>query len=141
LFINSDIISLNCPLTKDTEYLINADSISMMKKGVMLVNTGRGKLIKTSDLVEGLKSGQIGSAGLDVYEEENQFFFEDLSDRILSDDVLARLLSFNNVIITSHQGFFTREALYNIAETSLKNIDEYFSGRKLENEVCYKCQN
>lgn len=137
----SDIISLNCPLTKETEYMINADAIAQMKKGVMLINTGRGKLIKTSDLVAGLKSGKIGSAGLDVYEEESQYFFEDLSDRVLADDVLARLLSFNNVIITSHQGFFTREALHNIAETTLKNIYDFISGRKLENEVCYKCQN
>ncbi len=121
--------------------MINADTISQMKKGVMLINTGRGKLIKTSDLVEGLKSGQIGSAGLDVYEEESKFFFEDMSDRVLSDDVLARLLTFNNVIITAHQGFFTREALHNIAETTLKNIDDFFSGRKLENEVCFNCGN
>jgi D-lactate dehydrogenase len=141
IFSKSDIISLNCPLTRETEYMINADAISAMKKGVMLINTGRGKLIKTSDLVEGLKSGQIGSAGLDVYEEESQYFFEDLSDRVLGDDVLARLLTFNNVIITSHQGFFTREALHNIAETTLKNIDDFFSGRKLENEVCFNCQN
>lgn len=140
LFKKSDIISLNCPLTKETEYLINSDTISLMKKGVMLVNTGRGKLIKTSDLVEGLKSGQVGYAGLDVYEEESLFFFEDLSDRVLGDDVLARLLTFNNVIITSHQGFFTYEALHNIAETTLKNIDDFFSGRKLENEVCFNCQ-
>ena len=137
----SDIISLNCPLTKETEYMINASTIGMMKRGVMLINTGRGKLIKTSDLIEGLKSGQIGSAGLDVYEEESQFFFEDLSDRVLADDVLARLLTFNNVIITSHQGFFTREAIQNIAETTLKNIDDFFSGRKLENEVCFNCGN
>jgi D-lactate dehydrogenase len=121
--------------------MIDSDAMDLMKNGVMLINTGRGKLIKTSDLVEGLKSGKIGSAGLDVYEEESQYFFEDLSDRVLEDDVLARLLTFNNVIITSHQGFFTREALHNIAETTLKNIDDFFKGRKLENEVCYKCQN
>ena len=137
----SDIISLNFPLTKETEYLIDAKAIALMKKGVMLINTGRGKLIKTSDLIEGLKSGQIGSAGLDVYEEESQYFFEDLSDRILGDDVLARLLTFNNVIITSHQGYFTREALHNIAETTLKNIDDFFSDRKLKNEVCFNCRN
>jgi D-lactate dehydrogenase len=141
IFRSADIISLNCPLTKETEYMINAATISRMKKGVMLINTGRGKLIKTSDLINGLKSGRIGSAGLDVYEEENQFFFEDLSDRVLSDDILARLLTFNNVIITSHQGFFTREAIYNIAETTLRNIDDFFSGRQLVNEVCYKCPN
>jgi len=103
LFRQSDIISLNCPLTKETEYLINRESIGRMKKGVMIINTGRGKLIKTSDLIQALKKGRVGSAGLDVYEEESKFFFEDLSDRVLTDDVLARLLTFNNVIITSHQ--------------------------------------
>ncbi len=141
VYRSSDIISLNCPLTRETEYMINSSTIAMMKKGVMLINTGRGKLIRTADLIEGLKSGQIGSAGLDVYEEESQFFFEDLSDRVLADDVLARLLTFNNVIITSHQGFFTREAIRNIAETTLKNIDDFFAGRKLVNEVCFNCGN
>jgi D-lactate dehydrogenase len=141
IYQKSDIISLNCPLTRETEYMINSSSIAMMKKGVMLINTGRGKLIRTADLIEGLKSGQVGSAGLDVYEEESQFFFEDLSDRVLEDDVLARLLTFNNVIITSHQGFFTREAIRNIAETTLKNIDDFFAGRKLDNEVCFNCSN
>jgi D-lactate dehydrogenase len=141
IYRESDIISLNCPLTRETEYMINSEAISLMKRGVMLINTGRGKLIRTQDLIEGLKSGQIGSAGLDVYEEESQYFFEDLSDRVLGDDILARLLTFNNVIITSHQGFFTREAIHNIAETTLKNIDDYFSGRRLGNEVCYNCQN
>jgi len=140
LFRQSDIISLNCPLTKETEYLINRESIGRMKKGVMIINTGRGKLIKTSDLIQALKKGRVGSAGLDVYEEESKFFFEDLSDRVLTDDVLARLLTFNNVIITSHQGFFTREALQNIASTTLQNIRDFLDNRKLENEVCYKCQ-
>ena len=110
-----------------------------MKHGVMIINTGRGKLINTADLIEGLKSGNIGSAGLDVYEEESRFFFEDLSDRILTDDVLARLLTFNNVIITSHQGFFTREALNNIAATTMDNINDYFNEKVLKNEVCFKC--
>ncbi|MDP4222435.1 MAG: 2-hydroxyacid dehydrogenase [Bacteroidota bacterium] len=141
IYRESDIISLNCPLTKETGYMIDSRAISSMKRGVMLINTGRGKLIRTQDLIGGLKSGQIGSAGLDVYEEESQYFFEDLSDRILADDVLARLLTFNNVIITSHQGFFTREALHNIAETTLENIYDFFSGKKLENEVCFNCQN
>ncbi|NJK84831.1 MAG: 2-hydroxyacid dehydrogenase [Bacteroidales bacterium] len=139
LLNSSDVISLNCPLTKETEYLINHDSIKKMKRGVMLINTGRGKLINTSHLIEGLKSGRIGSAGLDVYEEESQYFFEDLSDRVLSDDILARLLTFNNVIITSHQGFFTKEALFNIAKTTMENIDSFFEGKPLVNEVCYKC--
>ena len=141
IFMKSDIISLNCPLNVETEFMINANTIAAMKKGVMLINTGRGRLIKTSDLIEGLKSGKIGSAGLDVYEEESRYFFEDLSDRVLADDVLARLLTFNNVIITSHQGYFTREALHNIAGTTLQNLDDFFSGRKLENEVCFECQN
>ena len=135
LFNFSDIISLNCPLTKETEYIINKMTIEKMKHGVMLINTGRGKLIKTSDLIKGLKNGKIGSAGLDVYEEEGQYFFEDLSDRVLTDDILARLLTFNNVIITSHQGFFTKEAMRNIAETTMNNIRDFFEGRELVNEV------
>ncbi len=139
IFKQSDIISLNCPLTKETEYLINRDTIALMKKGVMIINTGRGKLIKTSDLIHALKSGKIGSAGLDVYEEESKFFFEDLSDRVLTDDILARLLTFNNVIITSHQGFFTREALYNIAQTTMQNIQDFIDNKPLVNEVCFNC--
>jgi D-lactate dehydrogenase len=135
LFIRSEIISLNCPLRKETEYIINKNTIDLMKKGVMLINTGRGKLIKTYDLIQGLKSGKIGSAGLDVYEEESHYFFEDLSNKVLTDDILARLLTFNNVIITSHQGFFTKEALYNIASTSLENINEFLLGKELFNEV------
>lgn len=139
LFAGSDIISLNCPLTRETEYMINEESLTRMKDGVMIINTGRGKLIRTSDLIGGLKSGKIGSAGLDVYEEEAEYFFEDLSNRVLTDDILARLLSFNNVIITSHQGFFTKEAMHNIAETTLNNIKTFFEGGKDFNEVCYKC--
>jgi D-lactate dehydrogenase len=139
LLRKSDIISLNCPLNKETEYIINRDAIFKMKKGVMIINTGRGKLIHTSDLIDGLKSGKIGSAGLDVYEEESQFFYEDLSDRILTDDMLARLLIFNNVIITSHQGFFTREAMYNIARITMQNISDFCEGKELKNEVCYRC--
>jgi D-lactate dehydrogenase len=135
LFSRSDIISLNCPLTKETEYIINRNSIEMMKHGVMLINTGRGKLIRTADLIQGLKSGKIGSAGLDVYEEESEYFFEDMSDRVLTDDILARLLTFNNVIITSHQGFFTREAMQNIAQTTLENINVFRKGGELINEV------
>ena len=140
LFKESDVISLNCPLTKDTEYLINKNNIDKMKEGVMLINTGRGKLIKTQELIEGLKSGKVGAAGLDVYEEEGEYFFEDLSDKVLTDDVLARLLTFNNVIITSHQGFFTQEALSNIAKTTLQNVDDFFKGKQpLDNEICYQC--
>jgi D-lactate dehydrogenase len=135
LFSESDVISLNCPLTKETEFIINKNTISKMKKGVMLINTGRGKLLKSYDLIQGLKSGKIGSAGLDVYEEEGDYFFEDMSDRVLTDDILARLLTFNNVIITSHQGFFTREAMKNIAITTMQNIDDFLKGRELVNEV------
>ncbi|MCD8260469.1 MAG: 2-hydroxyacid dehydrogenase [Bacteroides sp.] len=135
LYRYSDIISLHCPLTPETKYLINDYSISKMKDGVMIINTGRGQLIHTTALIEGLKNKKIGSAGLDVYEEENEYFYEDQSDRIIDDDVLARLLSFNNVIVTSHQAFFTREALENIASTTLQNIQDFISGKVLINEV------
>ncbi|MBN2765231.1 MAG: 2-hydroxyacid dehydrogenase [Paludibacteraceae bacterium] len=135
LYAGSDIISLHCPLTKETEYLINAVSIEKMKKGVMIINTGRGKLIDTQALIHGLKNKKIGSAGLDVYEEESEYFFEDRSNKVMDDDVLARLLSFNNVVVTSHQAFFTQEALENIAETTLKNIQDFVEGRELVNEV------
>ncbi len=139
LYRRSDIISLHCPLTPQTEHMINARTIGMMKDGVMLINTGRGKLIETKALIRGLKSGKIGSAGLDVYEEESEYFFEDRSAELIADDLLARLLTFPNVIITSHQGFFTVEAIHNIAETTLQNLRQYFDGGYLENEVCYRC--
>ena len=135
LYHSSDIISLHCPLTEQTKYLINDYSISKMKEGVMIINTGRGQLIHTNALIEGLKNKKIGSAGLDVFEEEGEYFYEDQSDRMIDDDVLARLLSFNNVIVTSHQAFFTREALENIATTTLQNIKDFASGKALENEV------
>lgn len=139
LYKNSDIISLHCPLTKETYHLINDTSIVKMKTGVMIINTGRGQLIDTKALIKGLKNNKIGYAGLDVYEEESDYFFEDLSNTILEDDILARLLTFNNVLITSHQGFFTKEALHNIAQTTLQNIQDYFSGKILINEICYQC--
>lgn len=135
LLRESDIISLHCPLTKDNYHLINADAIQRMKKGVMLINTGRGGLIDTEALIEGLKSHQVASAGLDVYEEEGEYFYEDVSDAIIEDDVLARLLSFNNVLLTSHQAFFTREALNNIATTTLQNILDFTNNQPLSNEV------
>ena len=135
LYRRSDVISLHCPLTEQTRYMINADSIARMKPGVVLLNTGRGQLIHTEALIEGLKQRRIGAAGLDVYEEEAAYFYEDTSDRIMSDDVLARLLSFNNVIVTSHQGFFTREALDNIARTTMENIREFAAGEPLTNRV------
>lgn len=135
LYANADIISLHCPLTKDTEYIINETSIAKMKNGVMIINTGRGKLIDTHALIQGLKSKKIGAAGLDVYEEESEYFFEDRSNRVMDDDILARLLSFNNVIVTSHQAFFTQEAMHNIAETTLQNIQDFIDEKPLVNEV------
>ena len=135
LYKESDIISLHCPLTDQTRYLINDDSIAKMKDGVMIINTGRGLLIHTNALIEGLKTKKVSAAGLDVYEEEGDYFYEDKSDKIIDDDVLARLLSFNNVIVTSHQAFFTKEALHNIAETTLRNIKDFEEGRPLVNEV------
>jgi D-lactate dehydrogenase len=139
LYKKSDIITLHCPLTPETLHIINKSSINKMKDGVMIINTGRGKLINTIDLIAALKKGKVGSAGLDVYEEESEYFFEDYSSTIIGDDVLARLLTFPNVLITSHQGFFTKEALTNIAKTTLENIRLYFKEKKLPNEICYRC--
>ncbi len=135
LYKQSDIISLHCPLTDKTKYLINDISICKMKDNVMIINTGRGLLIHTNALIEGLKNKKIAAAGLDVYEEEGDYFYEDKSDKIIDDDVLARLLSFNNVIVTSHQAFFTKEALHNIAETTLLNIKAFMENQPLANEV------
>jgi len=135
LFAGSDIISLHIPLLRETRHLIDDSAFLQMKKGVFLINTGRGALIDTKALLKHLKSGQIGAAGLDVYEEEENVFFKDLSSQILQDDQLARLLTFPNVLITSHQGFLTREALYNIAKTTLQNVSDFESGRELVNEV------
>lgn len=135
LYAGSDIISLHCPLTEDTKFLINSDSIMNMKYGVIIINTGRGKLIHTEDLIDGLRSHQIGGAALDVYEEEQDYFYEDRSDRMIDDDKLALLLMMPNVIITSHQAFFTREALHNIAVTTLENVKSYMAGEPLANEV------
>lgn len=138
LYANSDVITLHCPLTKETEYLICDKSIEKMKDGVMIINTGRGKLIHTKHLIDGLVSRKVGYAGLDVYEEEGAYFYEDYSDSIMTDEILARLLSFNNVIVTSHQAFFTEEAMSNIAHTTMDNIKDFFEGKALQNEVVYK---
>ena len=135
LYEQSDIISLHCPLTEDTKFIINNDSITKMKFGVMIINTGRGKLIKTEDLINGLRSHQVGSAGLDVYEEEADYFYEDRSDKMIDDDKLALLLMMPNVIVTSHQAFFTREATHNIAVTTLQNVLDFIDGKDLINEV------
>ncbi|MFZ4058863.1 MAG: 2-hydroxyacid dehydrogenase [Ferruginibacter sp.] len=135
LFAQSDIISLHCPLNEQTKHLVNTQSIAMMKEGVMLINTSRGGLINTPDAIEGLKSGKIGYLGLDVYEQEEKLFFNDLSENIIQDDIIMRLLSFPNVLITSHQGFFTDEALTQIAKVTLENIDEYENGQAPVNAV------
>lgn len=139
LYAESDIITLHCPLTPDNLHMINSGSMDKMKNGVMIINTGRGKLIDTKDLITKLKTGKIGAAGLDVYEEETEYFFEDFSSSAIDDDVLARLMTFPNVLITSHQGFFTREAMTNIAHTTLENIRLFFEKEELPNEICYKC--
>lgn len=128
LLAESDIVSLHCPLNDGTRYLVNSHSLQRMKRGAMLINTGRGALVETPALIEALKSGQLGYLGLDVYEEEANLFFEDRSDLPLQDDVLARLLTFPNVIVTAHQAFLTREALAAIARTTLDNISAWASG-------------
>lgn len=128
LFEVSDIVALHLPLTPATRYLVDHEAVDRMKDGVMLINTSRGALIDTRAVIEGLKSGRIGALGLDVYEEEEDLFFEDLSDTVIQDDVFARLLTFPNVLITGHQGFFTREALASIAETTLANATAFETG-------------
>lgn len=135
LFHSSDIISLHCPLTPQTHHLINGNSVSQMKKGVMLINTSRGRILDTVAVIQGLKDGKIGYLGLDVYEEEDQLFFEDLSNKIIQDDVFSRLLTFPNVLVTAHQGFFTQEALKAIAEVTLSNIDNFEKGCPCPNEI------
>ena len=135
LYANSDIISLNCPLTKETQYMINRRSMLKMKDGVILVNTGRGMLIDSADLVEALKDKKIGAVALDVYEEEENYFFQDKSTQVIEDDILGRLLSFYNVLITSHQAYFTKEAVEAITVTTLNNIKDFVEGKPLVNEV------
>ncbi len=137
----SDVISLHCPLTEENRYLIDKSSIAKMKKGVIILNTSRGGLINANDLLEGIKSRHIGAACIDVYEEEGDLFFNDKSGHILDDDIMARLLSMPNVIVTSHQAFLTEEALENIASTTVQNLEQYFNYGELPNEVCYRCEN
>ncbi len=139
LCLQSDIISLHCPLTRDTHHLINKDTLALMKNGIMLINTSRGALIDSEALLDSLKTHKVGGVCLDVYEEEADLFFEDFSNDILQDDVLARLFTMPNVLITGHQAFFTNEALNNIAQTTLENLKEYFDGKQLKNEICYQC--
>ena len=142
LFKRSDIISLHCPLTEETKHLISADAIKKMKKGVVILNTSRGALIDAEALLEGIKARKVGAACLDVYEEEADIFFEDRSGHILNDELLSRLISMPNVIVTSHQAFLTEEALANIADTIVNNIKSYFERDGIcDNELCYRCGN
>lgn len=139
LLRNSDVISLHCPLTADTRHLLDEKALSLTKPGVYIINTSRGALIDSEALLSAIKEGRIGGAGLDVYEEESDLFFEDFSNTIIQDDILARLVSMPNVLITSHQGFLTAEALENIARVTLGNLKEYFETGNLTNEICYQC--
>jgi D-lactate dehydrogenase len=132
---NSDIISLHCPLTPETQHIFDNIAFSKIKKGAMLINTSRGGLIKTLDVIEALKTGKLGFLGIDVYEQEGNLFFKDLSESIIQDDLIQRLISFPNVLITPHQGFFTEEALTQIAIITMKNIDDFEDGLTLINEV------
>ncbi len=135
LFEEADIITLHCQLTPENRYCINKTTLASMKPGVSIINTSRGGLIDTESLIDSLKSGHVSACALDVYEEEDRYFFEDFSSTFIDDDLLARLLTFPNVIISSHQAFFTKEAMHEIAETTLKNIDSFFSQQRLENQV------
>jgi D-lactate dehydrogenase len=135
LFAGSDVITLHCPLIPSTYHLIGTQALMKMKPGVMLINTSRGALLDTRAVIEALKTGQIGYLGLDVYEEEGDLFFEDLSEQVLQDDVFARLLTFSNVIITGHQAFFTREALEQIARTTIRNLSDFEQGSSSPNVV------
>ncbi|MGE3608367.1 MAG: 2-hydroxyacid dehydrogenase [Bacteriovoracaceae bacterium] len=135
IYSRADIISLHLPLSDKTRHMINRENLKKMKDGVILINTGRGGLVDTEALIESLKNGHLGGAGLDVYEEEENYFFQDLSSKILDDDLLARLMTFPNVILTGHQGFLTEEALTNIAQTTLNNISDFENQRTLRNEV------
>ena len=141
LFEQADVISLHCPLTDETRHMIDADAITQMKPGVVLVNTSRGGLVDTEALIEGLKSRKVGAACLDVYEEEGDLFYEDCSEEIVADDTLVRLISMPNVIVTSHQAFLTKEALSNIAATTVDNLLKFERGEPSpDTEVCYHCE-
>lgn len=137
----SDIVSLHCPLTDSTRYIINKRTISLMKSGVYIINTSRGALIDSEALLDGLKCEKIGGACLDVYEEETDIFYEDKSDKVIHDDVLTSLISMNNVLVTSHQAFLTHEALTNITTATLQSLRDFFDGKELKNEICIKCSN
>lgn len=135
IYCKSDIISLHCPLTSESKYILNSEAFSKMKNSVYIINTSRGGLIESEALLDALKSRKIAGAGLDVYEEESELFFEDYSSRIINDDILSLLVSLPNVIITSHQAFFTDEAIKNIAEITIENLNDFFAGRPLKNKI------
>ncbi|MBR6792051.1 MAG: 2-hydroxyacid dehydrogenase [Ruminococcus sp.] len=139
IYSRSDVISLHCPLNQYTHHILGADAFSKMKSSVYIINTSRGGLIDSEALLNALKSRRIAGAGLDVYEEEASVFFEDCSDTIVNDDILARLVSLPNVLLTSHQAFLTEEALKNIAEITIENLEDYFAGKPLKNQICYDC--
>ncbi|MDY6785062.1 MAG: 2-hydroxyacid dehydrogenase [Cyanobacteriota bacterium] len=135
LLASSDVVSLHCPLTEQTKHLINSQSLQSLKFGAMLINTSRGQLIDTRAVIEAIKEGRVGYLGIDVYEQEEELFFQDLSDTVIQDDTFQLLQSFSNVVITAHQGFFTRHALQKIAETTLDNISDFARGRSCPNEI------
>jgi D-lactate dehydrogenase len=135
LLSESDILSLHCPLTPETNYMINDQTLGLMKPGVMIINTSRGALLNTNDVIKSLKKGHVGYLGIDVYEQEEKLFFKDRSEEILQDDEIARLMTFPNVLITAHQAFFTKEALEQIANTTLRNLEEIEQGLELSNEI------
>ena len=135
----SDIISLHCPLTRETHHIINSDSIKLMKKQPIIINTSRGGLINTKDLLAAIKNKQISGACLDVYEEESNIFFKDYSAEIIKDEVLLELIAMPNVIVTSHQAYLTNEALDNIASTTISNLNNFIKDGYGDNELCYGC--
>ena len=139
LLAESDVISLHCPLLPATQHMLNAETLKKMKRGVVIINTSRGGLIDSAALLAALRDGAVGAAGLDVYEEESEWFYEDRSDVTRQNKTLSLLVSMPNVIVTSHQAFLTHEALASIAQTTLANLDAYFAGAPLENEICYRC--
>ena len=139
LLAEADVLSLHCPLTPQTHHLFNAETLAKVKHGVTLINTSRGGLVDSEALLAALRDGTVGAAGLDVYEEESEWFYEDHSDVTRQNKTLSLLVSMPNVIVTSHQAFLTREALANIATTTLANLDAFFAGAPLENEICYRC--
>lgn len=139
IYREADAISLHCPLTESSYHMLNDDAFDKMHRNAIIINTSRGGLIDSEALITALKDKKIGGAGLDVYEEETELFFEDHSEKIVNDDTLARLVSMPNVVLTSHQAFLTEEALRNIAEVTIANLEDYFSGKTLRNIVCYDC--